>query len=79
MSRRRVTRGATVTRGLARRRLSRTGCVTFLNMMSEPTESAVNRAAITNMMMPTGMLVFRPVKAAIQPLAEKNHVSLGTL
>ena len=39
-------------------------------MMSEPTDSAVNRAAISNMMMPTGILVFRPVKAAIQPLAK---------
>lgn len=40
--------------------------------MSEPTDRAVNRAAISNMMMPTGILVFRPVKAAIQPLAKKH-------
>lgn len=48
-------------------------CVTFLNIMSEPTDSAVNRAAISNMMMPTGILVFRPVKAAIHPLAKQNN------
>lgn len=42
-------------------------------MMSEPTDSAVNRAAISSIMMPTGILVFRPVKAAIQPLAEKKR------
>lgn len=41
--------------------------------MSEPTESAVNRAAISSMMMPTGILVFSPVKAAIQPLAIENN------
>lgn len=45
--------------------------------MSEPTDSAVNRAAISNMIMPTGILVFRPVKAAIQPLAEQNNVSVS--
>lgn len=37
--------------------------------MSEQTERAVKSAAIGNMMMPTGMLVFSPVSAAIQPLA----------
>lgn len=40
--------------------------------MSEPTDNAVNRAAISSMMMPTGILVFRPVRAAIQPLAKQN-------
>lgn len=47
--------------------------------MSEPTESAVNRAAISNMMMPTGILVFRPVKAAIQPLAKQNNDNVSEL
>lgn len=45
-------------------------------MMSEPTERAVNSAAISNMMMPTGILVFRPVNAAIQPLEEKHQQSV---
>lgn len=53
--------------------------VTFLNIMSEPTDSAVNRAAISNMMMPTGILVFRPVKAAIQPLAKENNDNMSEL
>lgn len=53
--------------------------VTFLNIMSEPTDSAVNRAAISNMMMPTGILVFRPVKAAIQPLAKENNDNVSEL
>lgn len=39
--------------------------------MSEPTDRAVNRAAISNMMMPTGILAFRPVRAAIQPLVKQ--------
>lgn len=47
--------------------------------MSEPTDSAVNRAAISNMMMPTGILVFRPVKAAIQPLAKENNDNVSEL
>lgn len=50
--------------------------VTFLNIMSDPTDSAVNRAAISNMMIPTGMLVFRPVSAAIQPLAKQKQRQL---
>lgn len=45
--------------------------------MSEPTDSAVNRAAISNMIMPTGILVFRPVRAAIQPLAEQSNVNVS--
>lgn len=47
--------------------------------MSEPTDSAVNRAAISNMMMPTGILVLRPVKAAIQPLAKQNKDDVSEL
>lgn len=43
--------------------------LTFLNIMSEQTERAVKSAAISSMMMPTGMLVLSPVSAAIQPLA----------
>lgn len=43
-----------------------------MNMMSEQTDRAVKRAAISNMMMPTGILVFRPVRAAIQPLARQR-------
>lgn len=45
--------------------------------MSEPTDSAVNSAEMSNMMMPTGILVFRPVKAAIQPLATQNNHSVS--
>lgn len=47
--------------------------LTFLNMMSEHTDRAVKRAAISSMMMPTGILVFRPVRAAIQPLARQDR------
>lgn len=36
--------------------------------MREPTDRAVNRAAISSMMMPTGTLWLRPIKAKIQPL-----------
>lgn len=54
-------------------------CVTLLNMMSDPTDSAVNRAEISTMMMPTGMLIFRPVKAAIQPLPKQNNNNVSNL
>lgn len=47
--------------------------------MSEPTDRAVNRAAINNMMMPTGILVFRPIKAEIQPLAKQNGDNVSEL
>lgn len=46
--------------------------LTFLNIMSEHTDRAVKRAAISSMMMPTGILVFKPVRAAIQPLARQR-------
>lgn len=53
--------------------------LTFLNIMSEQTESAVKSAAISSMMMPTGTLVFSPVSAAIQPLAthKQRHGESG--
>lgn len=47
--------------------------LTFLNIMSEHTDRAVNSAAISSMMMPTGILVLRPVRAAIQPLADRGQ------
>lgn len=37
-------------------------------MISETTAEAVKSAAMRIIMMPTGMLVFRPVRAEIQPL-----------
>ena len=43
---------------------------TFLNMMRDMTASAVNSPAMRIMMMPTAMLVFRHVRAEIQPLRE---------
>lgn len=42
--------------------------ITFLNMIREMTAEAVKRAAMRIMIMPTGMLVFKPVRAEIQPL-----------
>lgn len=44
------------------------GRVTFLNMMSEPTDRAVNKAAMSSIMTPTGILALSPIRAAIQPL-----------
>lgn len=41
---------------------------TFLNMTRDMTASEVKRAAMTIIMMPTGTLRLRPVKAEIQPL-----------
>lgn len=41
-------------------------------MMREMTAEAVKRAAIRIMIMPTGMLVLRPVSAEIQPLTHTN-------
>lgn len=46
--------------------------LTFLNMIREMTAEAVKRAAIRIMMMPTGMLVFKPVRAEIQPLPSRK-------
>lgn len=43
--------------------------------MREPTDRAVKRAAISSMMMPTGTLVLRPMRAKIQPLAEAEKNS----
>lgn len=45
---------------------------TFLNMMSDKTASAVKRAAMRIIMMPTGMLVFRAVSAEIHPLQSRE-------
>lgn len=45
---------------------------TFLNMMRDMTAREVKRAATRIMMMPTGMLVFKPISAEIQPL-RKHH------
>lgn len=41
-------------------------------MMRDMVARAVNRAAMRIMMMPTGMLLFRPVRAEIHPLEEKR-------
>ncbi len=43
-----------------------------MNMMRDMTAREVKRAAMTIMMMPTGMLLFRPVKAEIQPLTKRK-------
>lgn len=40
---------------------------TFLNMTSEMTAEAVKSAAMRIIMMPTGMLLLRPVREEIQP------------
>lgn len=47
--------------------------LTFLNMSSDMTASEVKRAAMGIIMMPTGMLLFRPVKAEIHPLRARNQ------
>lgn len=44
------------------------GHLTFLNMKRDMTACEVKRAAMRIMMMPTGTLVFRPVRAEIHPL-----------
>lgn len=41
-------------------------------MMSDKTASAVKRAAMRIIMMPTGMLVFRAVSAEIHPLQSRK-------
>lgn len=41
---------------------------TFLNITSEMTADAVKRAAKIIIMIPTGMLLLRPVRDEIQPL-----------
>lgn len=41
-------------------------------MMSDKTASAVKRAAMRIIMMPTGMLVFRAVSAEIHPLQSRE-------
>lgn len=41
-------------------------------MMRDMVARAVNRAAMRIMMMPTGMLLFRPVRAEIHPLLERE-------
>lgn len=47
--------------------------LTFLNMTSDMTASEVKRAAMGIIMMPTGMLLFRPVRAEIHPLRARNQ------
>lgn len=42
--------------------------LTFLNMTSEMTAEAVNRAAMIIIMIPTGMFLLSPVREEIQPL-----------
>lgn len=49
---------------------------TFLNMMRDMAASEVKRAAMTIIMMPTGMLLFRPVNAEIHPLWVKKFTGL---
>lgn len=49
---------------------------TFLNMMRDMTASEVNRAAMMIMIMPTGMLVFRPIRAEIHPLPREETGSV---
>lgn len=44
------------------------GHLTFLNMKRDMTACEVKRAAMRIMMMPTGTLVFKPVRAEIHPL-----------
>lgn len=45
---------------------------TFLNMMRDKTARAVKRPATRIIMTPTGMLLFRPIKAEIQPLKTRT-------
>lgn len=46
---------------------------TFLNMMRDRTAKEVKRAATRIIRMPTGTLLFRPVRAEIQPLRWKKR------
>ena len=43
-----------------------------MNIMSDMAARAVKRAAMRIMMMPTGMLLFRPVRAESHPLLERK-------
>lgn len=47
-----------------------------MNMMRDRTAREVKRAATRIIKMPTGMLLFRPVRADIQPLRWKKITEL---
>lgn len=49
---------------------------TFLNITSEMTADAVKRAAMIIIMIPTGMLLLRPVRDEIQPLCSNRKKSV---
>lgn len=46
-----------------------------MNIMRDRTAREVKRAAMRIIRMPTGMLLFRPVKAEIQPLRWRNSTT----